>query len=321
MTGFGHARSSRGGVALEIEVKTVNHRFLDLSFKLPRAYSSFEGDVRALLQAGLQRGRVEVYISRTLAPQSADAVKSDKAKSGSGKSDARQAAGGARVVCNQALLVELYRVQVESLQQLGLLQGLSQAQETELRTRIATDLFRRQDVLEVPDEIADVSAERGLLLETLSAAISQVTSMQDREGAHLRQDLEGRLATLERLRGQIESRAQEFHANLRARMIERVHKLAPEVVLDEARLASEVVVAADRSDITEELVRLGSHLAQFHSALTKEPSGKRFDFLLQEIHREFNTIGSKAQDAALQRSMLEAKMEIEKIREQVQNIA
>jgi uncharacterized protein (TIGR00255 family) len=210
---------------------------------------------------------------------------------------------------------------MQAFQSLGLLQHLSEGHQAELKARLVTDLFRRQDILDVPDELTSIEGERELLLETLRAALAQVASMQEKEGANLRLDLEMRLATLERLRTEIESRAGEIHTVLRAKMIERVKKLSPEVQLDEARLATEVAIAADRSDITEEVVRLASHLGQFKQALQAEPSGKRFDFLLQEIHREFNTIGSKAQDNGLQRNMLEAKMEIEKIREQVQNIA
>jgi uncharacterized protein (TIGR00255 family) len=315
MTGFGHARVARSGVAIEVEIKTVNHRFLDVSTKLPRVFSSFEGEVRGLIQTYLQRGRVEVYCSRSFETGTSDGVSEpqESAQTGGG--------GAPRATCNTELLGSLYRLQIQAFQSLGLLQNLSEGQQAELKARLVTDLFRRQDILDVPEELTSIEGERELLLETLRAALSQVASMQEKEGANLRSDLEMRLSTLERLRSEIESRAGEIHTVLRAKMIERVKKLSPEVQLDEARLATEVAVAADRSDITEEVVRLASHLGQFKQALQAEPSGKRFDFLLQEIHREFNTIGSKAQDNGLQRSMLEAKMEIEKIREQVQNIA
>jgi uncharacterized protein (TIGR00255 family) len=271
--------------------------------------SSFEGEVRTLVQSFLQRGRVDVFVSRSF-----DAAPSETPSTS-------QKQNAPRVVLKSELLTSLYRLQVEAFQNLGLFQGLSQIQETELRARLVSDLFRRQDILDVPEELTSIEGERDLLTQTLRAALQQVQAMQEKEGAHLRSDLEMRLANLERLRASIESRAGEVHAVLRAKMIERIKKLSPEIVLDEARVATEVAVAADRSDITEEIVRLGSHLGQFRAALKDEPSGKRFDFLLQEIHREFNTIGSKAQDNGLQRTMLEAKMEIEKIREQVQNIA
>jgi uncharacterized protein (TIGR00255 family) len=297
MTGFGHSQRRVGGVLIEVEVKTVNHRFLEVSMKLPRVYSLFETELRKVVAGSISRGRVEVFVGRTVEVRNEGSVQFD-----------------------QALLNHVYALEWESLQSHGLISQLPDDQLVILRTQLLRDLFRRGDIVSIAEKSACDSDEQRAVVSALEEALGLVGEMQAKEGQALAHDLNLRLSRLDSLKAQIELRASVAHATLRERLLERVRKLSAEVVLDENRLAAEVVLLADRSDITEELVRLSSHLVQFRESLMREPSGKRFDFLLQEIHREFNTIGSKAQDAELQKAMVEAKVEIEKLREQVQNV-
>ncbi len=311
MTGYGYAERRQAGLCVQVEVRCVNHRFLDISMKLPRLYGSFESDLKKLISEEITRGRVDVYVGRVV----------DSRPAGRRDTKSNSAKQFGRVQLDQVLFDELCEAQTRALEASPHCAGLSPQQLISLKAELVKDVLRRQDVSLTVEQLVDQEGEQKILIETLRAALAKVREMQRAEGLALSQDLQLRISHLVSMRARILARSKVVHDNLRSKLLERVRKLSPEVVLDEARVASEVVLLADRADITEELVRLNSHLTQFAETLESEPSGKRFDFLLQEIHREFNTIGSKAQDSEMQGVMIESKVEIEKLREQVQNIA
>ncbi|MFM1848962.1 MAG: hypothetical protein RL417_2436, partial [Pseudomonadota bacterium] len=190
----------------------------------------------------------------------------------------------------------------------------------EARAGAVRDILGRHEVLGINEGDSRVPRERGLVVEALRGALSTLQTMRRKEGARLVRDLADRLGRLEKIRRSIEKRAAGAPAALRERIKLRIERLAPPIQVDPERLAAEVALIAERVDITEELVRLRSHFDQFRGALQHGLVGKKLDFLLQEFGREFNTIGSKAQDAAVQADVVEAKTEMEKMREQVQNL-
>lgn len=316
MSAFAAAEGQTGSVLLHIELKGVNHRFLDVSLKMPRAFSEFEGEVKELLAEQLSRGRIELLVNRVAVsttgrrPTGGSSLRSK----GSSKSP------GARVTIDAARIHEAFDAQRKVLLSMPWFKALAPSDRLTVETGLLQDLFRRPEMLEIPEEIPDLAAERTLLLSLLRKALSQFISMQEREGAVLERELLARLETLAQARQQIAQRVEGLSDRLRVKLQDRVAQLAAEVSVEPGRVAAEVAMLCERADVTEELVRLGSHLSQFEQALRGNPSGKRFDYLLQEMLREVNTIGSKAQDAEVQRVLIDAKMEIEKLREQVQNV-
>ncbi len=290
MTGFGSGRSSRGSVGIEVEIKSANSRFLDLSLKLPRLYGPFEPELRELVARSVQRGRVEVAVMRV-----------EQVRPGSGVTFRSDLFKAAAAVYRRAFVE-------------------AKCDTIEARIGAVRDILSRREVLSIDEESGDPRRERPLLVKACSAAIAQLISMRDSEGRRLAGDLAMRLANLETLHRTIEQRAAAAPEAARARLENRLRKLAPHVTVDPQRLAAEVAILADKVDITEELVRLKSHSAQFRAALGEVAAARKLEFLLQEFGREFNTIGAKAQDAAVQADVVAAKTELEKMREQVQNL-
>lgn len=293
MTGFGRARRDIEGLGLEVEIRSVNHRHLDLRIRLPRLLIDQETTLKKLLQVDLSRGKVEVTVNLTTSAAATmleidDGIAAQyvAASQALRKRHALGADGGALDVA--ALLA---------------LPGVTRVVETELE----------------PDLLV------GPLREATLEAIEALVAMRAAEGQALAVDLEGRLARVEALAVAFEARAGEVLAVAKQRLHKRTEQIKREVgLLDEARLHQEIVIAADRLDITEELVRLQSHVAQFRETLRSagpgHPVGRRLDFLLQELGREANTVGSKANDAPLAQDVVELKTELERIREQVQNV-
>jgi uncharacterized protein (TIGR00255 family) len=286
MTGYGRAGSGRGGQQLTAEIRTVNHRFSEFSIRLPRELAQLEPVVKELLQKRIPRGSVTATIS-SAGSEAGRLATIDRAKA------------------------EHYLVQLRSLKKdLGLKGGV------DLRTLIALP-----DVVSITAESAapDDSWER--LSEVLDDALAQLEQMRKREGTALERDLKGRLVRMDRTVARIAARAKTRPARFRRQLQERVRQLAEGLRLDPARLAQEIALFADRADITEELVRFRSHCAAFAAALKQhQPVGRRLDFLLQEMNREANTIGSKANDAAVAQLAVDLKEQIEKMREQAQNV-
>jgi uncharacterized protein (TIGR00255 family) len=290
MTGFGVGAAKLNGVSIEVELKAANSRFLDLQFRLPRVYGSFEADLRSEIAARVERGRVDVTVSRV---------------------DTRVLPVGVRF--NREAFRAISKVYTEVGRELG-------AAPHEVRSAVFANVLSRPEVMELQQTQVDYEKERAAVIKACRAALNALGRMRQREGAELGRDLARRVKRLMQLRvviGRIVARRPEA---VRDRLMGAVKRLAAEVPLDEQRLHMEVALLVDRYDVTEELVRLDSHLKHFESLLATASTGKKLDFMVQELLREFNTIGSKAQEPGVQAQVVEAKSEIEKIREQVQNL-
>ena len=288
MTGYGKAeRTGNDGRTLTVEIRSVNHRYGEIGVRLPRHCYPFEQEVKKTVAERLKRGKIEVSILE-------------------------EKSGGASLTPTLNL---------------DLAGGYLEAFRT-LKDRLALDgeptlslIAAQRDVFVMREETAGEEELRELLMATVRHAVSVHEEMRRREGAALLEDLLNRRAALNRLMEQVEKRAPAVVAEHAVRIRERLRQLLGDTALDEARLLQEVALMADRSDISEEIVRFMSHLQQLDEALTcGEPVGRKMDFLLQEMNREVNTIGSKANDGHLALLVVELKAELEKIREQVQNI-
>ena len=287
MTGFGRGEASDGGRTWVAEVRTVNHRFLDQRVILPRLFAALEEPVKKKVAAALDRGRVDITFSlqgvSTVEPQ---------------------------LVVNESVARQYHRC----LRQL--------IADFELDAEVTLkDMLTLRDVVSLEEQSPDVDAEWQLIAGALDAALKDCDVMREKEGHALQQDLLGRLAKFEAIVGRIEARIPELQQQRQSDLRLRVGKLLEGLDLDPIRLAQETAIMADKSDVTEEITRLGSHMAQFRSFLASdEPVGRRLDFLLQEFLREVNTLSSKISNAGIAHLGVEMKNEIEKLREQVQNI-
>lgn len=289
MTGFSRVSLGGHGVELDVEVRSVNHRYLDVVVKGPRCYSSFERDIKSIFQRLHRRGRIEVSITRRSVAEGRDAE---------------------ILPASIDRYVKLYGAACKRY-------GLS---TDSLGAFIGQILLREGNLV---DEGSLVSEEEvGALLRVIDEASEALSVMRESEGAALHLDLSRRLDILGEQVTSIQGLSSAAPSRLRERLLERIGSLAPDVRIDEQRFAAEVAFLSDRIDISEEISRARIHLAAFKEALKgdAEGVGRKLDFLTQEIGRECNTIGSKAQDAAVQGLVVEAKAELERIREQVQNI-
>lgn len=286
MTGYGRCQLERDGRVMTVEVKSVNHRFLDLSYRLPRHLTFLDEAVRKGVSERLSRGHVDVFVNYE-----------------NHRADARE------VRVDTALAAAYQRAMGELSRALGM--------DGELTMQ---EYARMPDVLTVQEKEEDQQAVRELFDEALSGALTELIAMREREGESMRRDILEKTARIEALQGQIARRAPQVVIDYREKLQERIAALT-EGEIDEARLLTEVAIFADRAAIDEELVRLLSHAAQIRAtADLQEPVGRKLDFLIQELNREINTIGSKAMDAQIAQLVVQAKGEIEKLREQVQNI-
>lgn len=290
MTGFGIGHAQASGVAVEVELKAANSRFLDLVFRLPRSLGAFEADIRDEISAVLERGRVEITVNRAPITTLPSEIRLNRTA--------------------YEAFSKIYR-------SLGKEMGASPA---EVRAAIFAHVLSRSDVLSVQEPAADPQRERTVLLAACRKALSALQEMRQREGAHLVRDLRRRVKGLAALRKTIGALVARRPEAARDRIVSAVKRLGADLPLDPQRLHTEIALIVDRSDVTEELVRLDSHLVHFQRLLATPPAGKKLDFMVQELLREFNTIGSKAQESAVQAAVVEAKSELEKIREQVQNL-
>ncbi|MEA4969845.1 MAG: YicC/YloC family endoribonuclease [Candidatus Pelethousia sp.] len=287
MTGFGRALLAREGREMTVELKSVNHRYLDLGFRMPRHIGFAEDALRGVLTRELARGHVDVYLFY------------------------RNQREDARKVCvDQTLLGEYLEAARESAERFGLREdiGLSAA-------------LRLPDVTDIIEAEEDREAVSALAAEACGLALAELKAMRAVEGAKLCNDLLARCGVVEGLASKIAMRAPLVVEEYRQRLQERIAVLLSGVEIDPARLAAETAIFADKASIDEELVRLGSHCEQLRAMLAgNEPAGRKLDFIVQEMNREFNTMGSKANDAEIVKLVIAGKAEIEKIREQVQNI-
>lgn len=290
MTGFGRAACERDGVSLEVEARSVNHRHLDVRIRLPRLLADHEPALKQRIQAELSRGKVDVTVSLTAG------------------------ASSVRLEVDSDLAGQYVGIARDLRAEHGLGEPLGVA-----------SLLTLPGVARLVEAEGDPEALVAPLGEAVDEAVTALVTMRAREGASLARELAGRLDRVEALAAAFEKRSEEVVLAARQRLRRRAEQIRQEVgLVDEARLHQEIVIAADRLDITEELARLRSHVEQFRQALSEadrgNPVGRRLDFLLQELGRETNTVGSKANDAPLAQDVVELKTEIERIREQVQNV-
>lgn len=285
MTGYGRHRVCRDGRELTLELKAVNHRFLDLSFRLPKNLAFLEDALRNRInQSNLRRGHVDVFVTYQNTRTDAREVRIDEAL---------------LTAFNQA--VHGMRKQLDSY-----------------RRASAAEVLTLSGALTVAQAEEDTEAVTELAMEAFEGALSALVAMRDREGQHLADDLLSNLDELARLRGQILLRAPAVPEDFRKRLTARLEEW--DVAVDPQRIAQEVAIMADRCAIDEELSRLEGHIAQFTDSIHHGAEvGRKLDFLLQEMNREVNTMGSKASDAQITQSVVDAKCVIEKLREQVQN--
>jgi uncharacterized protein (TIGR00255 family) len=286
MTGFGAAEATLRDVRISIEVRSVNQRNLDVKIVAPREYGPWESELRRLVARKIARGRVEVFIGRG-APRRARQISLQKDVA------AAYIKAWKQLKKEFGLAGEL---------ELGLLQG-------------RTELFQPADAA------ADAEREIATVKKVLGGALTAHARERSREGAHLKRDMAKRTASLGKIRTALAKNAKSIAPKMRERLEKRLGKLIGGAEVDPARLVQETAILAERADVTEELVRLDSHIASLRKMLGDSgPLGKRIDFLLQEINRELNTIGSKAGDLEVTRLVMEGKSEVEKVREQVQNV-
>ena len=291
MTGFASLTRDDERGTLGVTIRSVNHRFLDLQMRLPPVIADLEARLRALLQKHLARGRVEVSVSLQLRQASAPHVELNE--------EFAQALAAA----------------VEQARSRGVISGML----------TAGDLLRLPQALSIREQLPDaggVSAMLGTALDdALLTAIQQLEEMRVREGAHLRTDLDTRKALLSGLIARISTAANTGREALEARLLERAREIATTLPIDQSALSQEVVRVAQRSDISEEVTRFQGHLAHWDALSdSPEPCGRKLDFLLQEMNREVNTIGSKADGLQVSEVVIQAKAELERMREQVQNV-
>lgn len=287
MTGYGSAKGSVEGQEITVELKSVNNRYLDCSVRLPRNFLFAEDTVKQAVSAGVSRGKVDVFVSAQASQES-----------------------GTVVSVNEEL-ARGYRDAVARIAEtLGLESGLN-----------AFSLARFPDVLTVERRELDKDKAAAALSEITAKAVEEFNAMREREGERLRRDMLGKLETIEGLVSVVEERSPQTVKEYRERLEARLRDILADRSLDEQRVITEAAIFADRTAVDEETVRLRSHIAQFRTMLEEgSPIGRKMDFLVQEFNRESNTIGSKCSDASLAKVVVDLKSEIEKIREQLQNV-
>jgi uncharacterized protein (TIGR00255 family) len=287
MTGYGKGEVTGEFGRISVEIRSVNHRYGEIYVKLPRTLLQYELEVRKVVAERLKRGKIEAFVQL----------------------DGRSGEAGNPTV-NLAMARSYYTAFNE------LREALALAEPVTLDLLIA-----QKDVLTAREEVVPDEAVATALHDALASALDNVVKMRSEEGDALYGELHGRMTALLALVGRVAARAPLVVKTGAEKLQERLAKLLTDGTIDESRLAQEVAILADRSDITEELVRLQSHQKQFFATLAlDEPVGRKLDFLLQEVNREVNTIGSKANDGEIAMLVVELKAELEKIREQVQNI-
>jgi len=286
MTGFGKGEAERDGTSVTVEIRAVNHRYCDINLKAPRFFLSMENRIRQKVSDRLKRGKIDLFISM-------------------------------ESMTDTGVIPTLNRPLAQSYIDL-----FKEAQEAfSVNGDIPLSLLMTQkDVVVVKEAERDEEAVFAVFEESLNKAIDTLEAMRTAEGRSTFEDIERRLATSETLLTSINSRSPSVAVEWKQKLEERLKKYLTDMA-DPQRVAQEVAIFADRCDISEEIARFGSHLEQFRTLLvSEEPVGRQLDFLVQELNRETNTMGSKSNDAELTRMVVSLKAELEKIREQVQNI-
>jgi uncharacterized protein (TIGR00255 family) len=287
MTGYGSAAGESGGLGLTIEVRSVNNRYLDVNIRIPRVYTSMEDALKEVIGKHVSRGKLDVYV--TIDSSGAD-----------------------------DLTVEVNRpvtdAYVEAMRSLSETYGIPLA-------LTAMDLARFQDVLSVRKKETDTDSLSAELCRIMDEAMKNYDVMRLTEGAKLRDDISLRLTEIGRLTDLAEARSPETVKAYREKLLARMREVLESTDIEESRILTEAAIFADRVAVNEEIVRLRSHIDQLRTMLDGDgPVGRKMDFLVQEMNREANTLGSKGNDGEIARIVIDIKAEIEKIREQIQNI-
>lgn len=287
MTGYGGAKGSAEGLSVSIELKSVNNRYLDVSVKLPRTMLFAEEPIKAAVGRHISRGKVDVFVT-------VDQSASDDME----------------VRVNEPLLKGYIEALSSAAEKFGLQNDMT-----------VMSLCRLPDVLSTDRREIDSSALMTGITEILERALTEYDAMRLREGEKLRDDVLARLETISRLTGVVEENAPKTVAEYRARLEQKLQEVLATANIDESRVLTEAAIFADKIAVDEETVRLRSHISQLRGLTNGEsPAGRKMDFLIQELNREANTIGSKCQNADIAHVVVELKAEIEKIREQIQNV-
>ena len=287
MTGYGRAREMRNGRDITVEVRSVNNRYLDCTVKMPRAYIFAEDRMKARVQQAISRGKVDVFVT-------IDASAADEAV----------------VAVNEPLARGYY----EALTRLKTMFSLSGEVTPEV-------LAKFPDVLAITKAEEDVEAIAADICAVLDDALAAYNDMRAVEGEKLAADVAGRVTTIETVVGKVEERSPQTVAAYRQRLEAKMQEVLQSTTIDESRILTEAAIFADKIAVDEETVRLRSHIAQLRAMLASdEPVGRKLDFLIQEVNRECNTIGSKCSDLTIAQDVVNMKAEVEKIREQVQNM-
>jgi len=288
MTGYGRAEAHTAFGRFTVEMRSVNHRYGEILVRLPRDLASLEDRVRAVVQERVLRGRVEVTILREDRAPRPRSVRAD---------------------------LELAAAYTQALRELAAALGVPDAVNL-------AQIAAYPDVLRVEETKDDLEALWPHLADAVRAATADLVEMREAEGRRLAQDLQVRLSRLEDLGAVVERRSRASVGEYAARLRERIRQLLGEVPVDEHRLAAEVAIFAERSDVSEEVTRLRSHVAQFRQELDRADGalGRRLEFVLQEMSREVNTTGAKANDLEITRAVIAMKGELESMREQIQNV-
>ncbi len=287
MTGYGGAKAVNGVYKLSVELKSVNNRYLDTSVRLPRSFMYAEEAVKSAVQAHVSRGKVDVFISFDTA---------------SGE--------GIAVNVNEDL-AQSYK---EALETIGAKLGVSS-------DVTAYQIARLTDVLTLDKKEIEKEAAHKELMQILDKALGDYDAMREREGQKLYEDISMRLDTIEKNVAFVEARSPQVVTEYRERLTKKMQEILENKQIDEGRILTEAAIYADHIATDEETVRLRSHISQMREMLISDvPTGRKLDFIVQELNRETNTIGSKCNNNEITRTVLDMKSEIEKIREQVQNI-
>ena len=287
MTGYGRGEANLNGRPITVELRSVNNRYLDCTVKLPRIYVFAEDTVKSRVQSRISRGKVDVYI--TIGPS---------------------ANGDVAISVNKPVADGYYAALKDLRDTYG------------LRDDISVSLLSRfQDVFLVEKTQEDLEALSADICSVLDLALDDFDAMRTREGEKLCQDVRSRAATIEGLVSKVETRSPGIVADYRAKLVARMNEVLQNTQIDESRILTEAAIYADKVAVDEETVRLRSHLSQLDHMLGQGGAiGRKLDFLIQEFNREANTIGSKCSDIETAGYVVDIKAEIEKIREQIQNI-
>lgn len=287
MTGYGRARETLNGRDITVEVRSVNNRYLDCTVKMPRSYVFAEDSIKTRVQKAISRGKVDVFV--TIDTTAADVTV---------------------VTVNEALANGYYHA-LKQLKDTFALEG-------EI-TPVALAKF--PDVLTASRAEEDLEAVAADIGQVVDQALQAYNEMRAVEGQRLAEDIAGRVATIETVVAKVEERSPQTVAEYRARLSNKMAEVLQSTTIDESRILMEAAIFADKVAVDEETVRLRSHIAQLRNMLQgSAPVGRKLDFLIQEVNRECNTIGSKCNDLTIAQDVVDMKAEVEKIREQVQNI-